>query len=36
MVTLLFVKGVVVLECSSGNLCIAVSMSILRNVGNIG
>ena len=31
-----FVNGVVVRECSSGNLCTAVSMSIRRNVGNIG
>lgn len=30
------VNGVVVRECSSGNLCIAVSMSILRNVGSMG
>ena len=34
--SLLRVNGVVVRECSSGNLCMAVSMSILRNVGNMG
>lgn len=35
-VSVLFVNGVVVRECSSGNLCPAVSMSIRRNVGSIG
>ena len=34
--TVLLVKGVVVRECSSGNLCTAVSMSIRRNVGSMG
>lgn len=36
LVTVPLVNGVVVRECSSGNLWPAVSMSIRRNVGSIG